>query len=472
MTLTLANTGQGPLTIDTTVGIVPEGNFGETNNCPLYLPGGQNCTINVTFAPPQTGIRNGSIDVNDSLGSQVVSLTGTGVLTLNLSPTSLAFVNQPVGTTSPAQSITLTNYGSTALTIVSVGITGSGRSEFAQTNNCVGSLVAGGACQIFVTFTPSSQATFNASISISDNGPGSPQIVALGGSSLPSPVVTLSLSSISFKTQYVGTSGLPHGVMLTNTGNAPLTIANVVASPSDFGVVNACGSSVAAGNSCTISVFFDPTTGGTRNGTLTLTDNASNSPQTVGLTGEGQDFSFTNSPSLSTTVSPGQTATYSLTIASQGGFSQTVALSCGGAPAQSTCSVSPSSITLSGTSSSTVSVTVTTTASAAGLLQPMAAPPNSSASRFAMLLGTLGLAMLTTWLGWRRTSGRRLVPYGCAVLLLITVGTTMPGCGGSGGSHTGSEGTPAGSYSLTVTGTFNSGSTTLSHSTKLTLIVQ
>jgi len=64
-------------------------------------------------------------------------------------------------------------------------------------------------------------------------------------------------------------------------GLATLTITAVTAGPADFGVLSNCSSPVPAGSSCTVGVFFDPTAGGTRTGTLTFTDNAAGSPQTV-----------------------------------------------------------------------------------------------------------------------------------------------------------------------------------------------
>jgi Bacterial Ig-like domain (group 3)/FG-GAP-like repeat/Abnormal spindle-like microcephaly-assoc'd, ASPM-SPD-2-Hydin len=467
--VTLANTSTLPLTV---ISISASANFSETNNCGTGVAGGQSCKINVTFTPGQGGSLSGAIIVNDNAGQQNVSLTGTGLGPgVTLSPASLTFSNQAVGTTSSPQTVTVTNSGNTTLTISSIKITGAGSGNFAQTNNC-GTLSAGSACTIKATFTPTSANTFTASISIYDNLPGSPQSVSLTGSTQSAPLVSLSPMSISFPNQYVGTSGLPQSVTLTNSGSAPLTITNVAASPSDFGLVNTCGSSVAAGNECSISVFFDPTTSGTRNGTLTVTDNASNSPQTVTLTGQGEDFSLANSSSATATVSPGQTATYNVTISPQGGFSQMVALSCSGAPAPSTCSVSPSSIKLSGTSASTVKVTVTTLGSTMGMTQPIGFPPANGMFGFQWeLFGTLGLTMLASLFGSRTEIRRRMVPYGY-VFLLLFCGISMPACGGgSNGNNSGSE-TAAGSYTLTVTGTFTSGSTTLTRSTKLTLIVQ
>src|SRR6202011_85000 len=130
---------------------------------------------------------------------------------------------------------------------------------------------------------------------------------------------TFSPPSITFASQYVGTSGLPQSVTLTNTGTAALTITNVATSSSDFAPLNACGSTLAAGASCAIGVFFDPTVSGTRTGTLTITDNAAGSPQTVTLTGSGEYFSVNPGSAASATVGAGQTASYSIAVAPAGG---------------------------------------------------------------------------------------------------------------------------------------------------------
>jgi hypothetical protein len=223
------------------------------------------------------------------------------------------------------------------------------------------------------------------------------------------------------------------------------------------------------GASCSIGIFFDPTATGTRSGALSLTDNATGSPQNVPLTGVGQDFSLTLGSQATTTVLPGQTATYAVTIAPGGGFSQTVGLSCSGAPAQATCSVSPSSVKLSG-SAATATVTVTTTGTSAGLTQPINAPDGNISGSLASS-GALGLSMLLSLAGGRKANRSRLL-YGLAVLCVLSIGVTMSACGGGSGSSSAGRGTQSGTYGLTVTGTFTSGSTNLTHKTNLTLIVQ
>ena len=468
--VTLTNAGTLPLTI---ASIVASGDFSETNNCGTTVLGGQNCTINVTFTPTQGGARNGDITVNDnaSSGQQMVPLTGTGLgAGVTLSPSSLTFSNQAVGTTSPPQTLMLTNSGNATLTIFSLGITGSGSNDFGQTNNCGRSLVAGATCQIMVTFTPLSEGSFNAAIRISDNLPGSPQLVPLSGSTLPGPVVSLSPPSISFSNQYVGTSGLPQTVTLTNTGNATLTITAINTTAADFGELSTCGNSVAVGASCSIGVFFDPTATGTRSGALTITDNAAGSPQTVPLTGAGQDFSLAPGSQTTATVSPGQSASYKVAVAPGGGFNQTVTLSCSGAPVQSTCSVSPSSITLTGTSTSTATVTVTTAATVSGLTQPVGrSSANNPFELWVLFPGTLGLTLLLGMVRYRREWRPQLFSR-IAFFWVLSALFTISACGGGGNGSNG--GTQAGTYTLTVKGSFASGPTTLTHNTKLTLVVQ
>src|SRR5712692_5076596 len=102
----------------------------------------------------------------------------------------------------------------------------------------------------------------------------------------PPPKVTLSATSLSFGNQLLGTTSAAKTVTLTNSGGATLTISSITVT-GDFAQINTCGTSVAAGANCTISVTFTPTTTGTRSGTLSITDNARNSPQAVALSGTG-----------------------------------------------------------------------------------------------------------------------------------------------------------------------------------------
>lgn len=132
-----------------------------------------------------------------------------------------------------------------------------------------------------------------------------------GGGPPPAPSVSLSPTSLTFSSQIVQTSSRPQQVALTNTGNGALTITGISAS-GDFAESNNCGGFVAAGGNCAVSVTFAPTASGTRNGTLSVSDNAFGSPQTVSLTGTGRvvtpagNFSFNITGTSGTLVESGQ----------------------------------------------------------------------------------------------------------------------------------------------------------------------
>jgi hypothetical protein len=409
--------------------------------------------------------------VGSNPASLVVFLQGSFPVA-SATPTELIFTPQAVGSTSTPQTVTVRNTGTLAVSLSSVTIAGLNAADFAQANTCGSNLAGGASCQISVTFTPAAAGNPVATLSVADSAVGSPQTVALVGTGL-GPVGSLSPSSVTFTSQYVGTSGLPQTVTLTNTGNGELTIASVATSPSDFGSLNACGGSLAAGASCAIGVFFDPTAGGTRTGTLTITDNAAGSPQTVTLTGSGQDFSVAPSATSSTTVTAGQTASYSIAVVPAGGFAQNVALSCSGGPAGSACAVSPSTIALSGAAAQTAMVTVTTAAH--GWLLPFRGGwPRDARYRQTPVILTLAamiLLMVAASQFLRREQNLAWVRV-VGFAALVTLGLTLTSCGG--GSRGGGGGTnpQAGTYTVTVTGNFSSGATTLSHNAKLTLVVQ
>ncbi len=218
---------------------------------------------------------------------------GGGTPAASLSPGSLTFASQTVNTTSAAQSVTLTNSGSAALSLTSVAISGTNGSDFAQTNTCGSSVNANASCTISVTFTPTAAGTRTANVSITDNATGSPQTVSLTGTGATAggnPAVTLSPTSLTFASQTVNTTSAAQSVTLTNSGSAALSLTSVAitgTNSTEFAQTDTCGTSVNANASCTISVTFTPTAAGTRTANVSITDNATGSPQSISLTGTG-----------------------------------------------------------------------------------------------------------------------------------------------------------------------------------------
>ena len=489
-TVTLTNNSSTALSISS---IAASSGFAETNDCGTSLAAGANCTLSVTFAPTTFGPLTGSVTVTDNAASgspQTVNLKGKGFSgAVNLSPTSLSFGNQAVGTTSAAQTVTLTNTSSSALTIVSIE---SSLIDFPTTSDCPfqpSTLAGGASCHISVTFSPGSMGTIAGQITVTDSALDNVQAFSVTGTALQA-VVTLSPTSIDFGDQVVG-STTTKTVTLSNTGTSDLTITSISGAVSPYTESDNCPrspSTISPGGSCTITVTFAPTTWGNYspevvvfdnavysaqflyvngsaysgavtlsssnvnfgnvligqtatqnmtitnsgslplyfaaganftffgdgNGSLTQSNNCPPSPsslapgasctiifsftpsssgglamnmnindsaagfnQVISLTGTGvsPDFTVSVSGTFSATVSAGGKATYTVAVQPVDGFNQTVLLACSGAPSKATCSVSPASVTLDGTNSQNVNVTVTTTAASLVPPGPRGGPP-------------------------------------------------------------------------------------------------
>jgi hypothetical protein len=294
-TVTLTNSGGFVLAIST---ITITGPFAETNTCGTSLGAGANCTISVTFTPTAAGTSTGTLTITDdstclgtqagtnplpcSTSPQMVPLTGTSVPVVTLSETNMTFAAQNIGTTSVAQTVTLTNTGEAPLEITGSGASG----DFAQSNNCPSTLNPGAMCTITVTFTPTAPGNRYGAVTITDSAANSPQTIVVSGTGSPGPAISLSATNITFPGQSLGTTSSPQPITLGSIGTAPLSITKIATS-GDFAETNNCAPTLAPSASCVINVTFSPTAAGTRTGALTITDNAPGNPQTVTLTGAG-----------------------------------------------------------------------------------------------------------------------------------------------------------------------------------------
>lgn len=288
--VTLTNTGAAAVNL---AAIIVTGNFAETNNCPVggILKVAASCSVSVTFTPTTTGTRLGALTITDSANNspQVVSLTGTGVGPVaSFSATKLTFVTQVVYTTSKPEIVILTNLGTGTLTITSIAISGTNATDFTQTNTCGNSVGVGASCTISVRFTPSAKGTRTAAITVTDNANPSPQTISIYGTGT---VVSLSSPSLTFPPTRVGMTSQPLSVTVTNVGATSLNFTNIGIggkNPGDFAQTNTCGTSIAGGARCTISVRFAPQAKGLRSSSISIADNGGGSPQKVTLSGTGQ----------------------------------------------------------------------------------------------------------------------------------------------------------------------------------------
>jgi len=290
------------------------------------------------------------------------------------------------------------------------------------------------------------------------------------------PGLSLSANSLSFAAQMAQTTSTAQTVTVTNTGNANLTFSAMnITGPfgiSSSGTTCSASTPIAANTSCTVAVTFTPATGGSATGSITLGDNVAGAPQTVALSGTGEDFSFgpATGSSNSATVAPGQTASYTLSEGTEGGLSGMVNIAVTGAPSEATCTASPNPANLGSNVTISCSTTAPSAANAPDKRVPQ--PPASSGERILAIVA-LGLAVIACVVRRNRICPARRQS---AMLSLVTawlLALAMVACGGGGGgvSVPPNPGTPAGTYILTVTATVGSGASALSHSVTLTLKV-
>ena len=181
--LTLTNTGLGTLTLNSfTITGGNSGDFSVTETCSGTLAAGNSCTLKPTFKPTAAGPRKALLSVSDSAGNtpQTSILTGVGTAA-SLSPASLPFGNQGVGTSSSAKTVTLKNLGSATMHLWQIAIGGTNAGDFSKTTTCGATLAASATCTVSVTFKPTATGARSASLLFSNDGGGSPQAVALTG---------------------------------------------------------------------------------------------------------------------------------------------------------------------------------------------------------------------------------------------------------------------------------------------------
>ncbi len=163
------------------------------------------CNLDVIFTPPIAEPVNGTIVVaSDEIPDEVVELVGVGVSpgapNASVSANSLDFGEVSVGTTSPEQSVTVTNNGGSPLTVNAITLGGESLHSYSQNNNCLGiTLAVGDSCIIEVSFAPSEGGTLTANITILSDAADSPTVITLTGIGFV-PVVPFSGSGCNLNT--------------------------------------------------------------------------------------------------------------------------------------------------------------------------------------------------------------------------------------------------------------------------------
>lgn len=380
---------------------------------------------------------------------------GQGASKILISPAQLTFLQPKLGESTAAQFATITNSSDLIATELAVAASAS----FSVTQNtCGSSLAPGGVCSIGVIFTPGTNGSVRGTLSVSTRTFADPAIAALEGIGGAAGSVQIQPGSLAFPSTGVGATSSAQLVTLTNSG--PVAISDLALSASaGFKISSStCGTTLDVSSSCTAQIAFSPVSAGQQTGKLTAISSMLSAPAQIAVSGMGFDFLIGTTGPISKTVSSGQTATYTLTLAPLNGSAGNFTFSCSSLPANAACSFNPASASVPANATWSVTLSVST------------GPSRSSAS-----LSAPG------------RSNSYLIPFACLIVLpisfvfrrrrvwmiLLMAGLVgIASCAGAGGGGGGTppstnQNTAAGTYSVLVTASANG----VSHNRTVSLVV-
>jgi len=305
-----------------------------SNSCgATSLAADTDCQMMVEFSPTASGPATGTLTLTDSFGTETVALSGTGAAppTDILAPSSLAFPGTIQGLLSAPLTVSLTNSGDLILTSIAISASGA----FQTSNTCGTQLIGHASCIISVVFAPTLVGPATGTLTVYDLL--RTQTVALSGTGLQPPALSVSPSSLSFASQQVGVASAPSMLTVSNTGGAPM--ANVgfqVTGPAAVAFTTGtttCAAALANGSSCTVQVIFTPAAGGGSAATLVV------SSSTLGVAVVSVPLNGTGQVASGLQVNPAQ-LTFPAVVPGQSSAAQTVTVS-------NTASIAASSLLLS-----------------------------------------------------------------------------------------------------------------------------
>jgi hypothetical protein len=301
MPVTMKNVGETPIIINNEKFRASASITMSGFKLPVSLSEGQSFTFVIRFAPTVVGAQSGYVLFSSNaahIGFSLV-INGSGVQpSVSAVPTSASFGSVPVGA-STSQTIQLKNAGTTPLTISAATASGTGFSVTGLTLPVA--LSAGTAATLTIKFSPKSAGAVSGTATVT--GSFSSVSVPISGTGV-SDTTTLSASatSESFGNVTVGSSATAT-VTLKNTGNSSVTISTVSAAGTGISASGAAGVILSPGQTTALTVKFAPTKAGAVTGSVTVAGNASNSPITIAVSGDGVAAPSTYSVNLSWTPS-------------------------------------------------------------------------------------------------------------------------------------------------------------------------
>jgi centrosomal CEP192-like protein/ASPM-SPD-2-Hydin domain-containing protein len=284
--VTVTNTGTGAVSISSSM--IAGAAFTVIGGNPASsLAVGQSETVQIQFAPTATGAATGTFTITSDASNSplAISLSGTGMTGggLAANPASENFGSVAVGSTGTV-SITLSNTGTSAVSITAHSIAGTG---FALTGwSAPASLNAGQTTTFTVTFAPTTAGAASGSVSVTSDAPGSPLTIALSGTGSQAQI-SANPASVAFGNVVVGNSN-SQPIKLQNNGNATLTFSKISMAGTGMTVTGlSTSTTIVAGGNVSFNAVFTPTAATTVNGSITLATNGTPSPLTINLSGTG-----------------------------------------------------------------------------------------------------------------------------------------------------------------------------------------
>ncbi|HEX7287242.1 MAG TPA: choice-of-anchor D domain-containing protein [Candidatus Angelobacter sp.] len=369
---------------------------------------------------------------------------------ISVAPASLTFPNlQPVGSPLPgALQIVVTNTGTQPLVITSATVTG----DFDFGSDPPSQSVSFGTVQIATGFVLLFNATAagprTGTLTLVDNAPGSPHVLTVSGTGFVGPMIRPQLTSLGMNSPIFGPQNAFANIV--NIGTDPVTVTGVSISGNGFSQTNNCSTFTVQGQTCQISVVYNPPVAGPQNATISVANTGAANPVTIELITDAADFGFTTDPAQGTaTVNAGQKASFPFVASDRTGF-DAIAFSCSGLPTGASCLVARVPQTIQPPDTVPAVLTVSTAPRLLGSSRPTGGWGWSLAA----------VAALTLIPRRKRKLG---------ALLTMLIATTLLGAAVScGGSSVNPNGTPAGTYNIVLSGTRNG----LTRSFSITLTVR
>ena len=362
--VTLTNYGKPKITIFQASSDLPEFILAGPA-LPVTLASGQSASFQVVFQADSVNNFSGTLSFalsRTSGGMLTVPLSGTGIAPpsspsptylLSTSTNSLSFGNVMVGSTSGAQTVALTNSGTSTVSLSQLNVTGAGFSISGLSLPL--SLAAGQSVSLSVGFTPTAAGSVLGSVSVVSNASNSPATISLSGAGVQ-PQISVVPSGVSFGNVTLGLTNT-QTMTLSNPGSATLNVSQATVTGAGFALSGlTLPLAIAPGQSSAFTVSFTPATASSATGSLSLVSNAPSSPTSIALSGTGV------APILQLSVSPASLSFGNVTIGSSSG---------------------PQTVTLTNTGNSSVSISQVNVSgagfSASGLTPPLTLAAGQSA---------------------------------------------------------------------------------------------